>query len=92
MAVSASIILDDNPTAIANSGNPHGTQNQGLRFLRRKITLSDATGTVTAPYRISHIEGLGAAAQAITNTITGGSVAITGSAAGTYYITIVCVN
>lgn len=90
MAVSAIITLDDNPTAIAGKGNPNGIQNQGLRFLRRKVTFGDTTGTITAPFRISHIEGLGAAGQVVTNTQFGGSVAVTGTTAATYYITIVC--
>lgn len=92
MAVSASIILDDNPLATAGKGNPHGIQFRGIRQLRRKVTFDDTTGTITAPYRISHIEGLGVAAQVVTNTLAGGSVAITGAAAETYYIVIICTN
>lgn len=91
------VILDDNPTAIAGKGNPHGTPQGDLRLLRRRVTTDSTSGTITAPYRISHIEGFddtANATQTITNThVGGGSVAVANVSSGrVYYITIVCVN
>lgn len=70
-APTTNIILDDNPSATAGLGNPHGApRDDGKRVLTRKVRFGNAsTDTITVPFICRWVEGLGPA-ETMTPTIT----------------------
>jgi hypothetical protein len=103
MALTKKILLTDNPTAVAGSGNPNGyVREDGKRVIPYLIRAATAAAdTLVVPFYVEYVTGLDSGAgESFTltrNTAFPGSttVTFTGMGAGPYtdrYIEVVCSN